>query len=282
MWGWRALRRGRGDRRLGGYRVSLRGWGGAKVWEVDRRDGGPAPPVYSWCPWMVRHWSSSRDQAPIPGNVRVPSEREGPGSRGGRVLPAPFRGRPRPAGGRGAGCGGAGVRGEGGFRASSDLPGCTCQSASTPTNEGPPRPVVAGLRSGGPRGAVVLRRRDQLAPPRAPRRTSWHLLELIALHPTAEVARPVGRSVGEGAPNAQPPHAREKEPSKVTRSPGADLRPHHPSRAVRLREPHGAPPAGGPLRPVPELVRPGLPRGHHRVPDGQGPGAGGRRGPDCG
>ncbi|XP_005674080.2 proline-rich proteoglycan 2 isoform X1 [Sus scrofa] len=155
-------------------------------------------------------------------------------------------------------------------------------SASTPTNEGPPRPVVAGLRSGGPRGAVVLRRRDQLAPPRAPRRTSWHLLELIALHPTAEVARPVGRSVGEGAPNAQPPHAREKEPSKVTRSPGADLRPHHPSRAVRLREPHGAPPAGGPLRPVPELVRPGLPRGHHRVPDGQGPGAGGRRGPDCG
>ena len=79
--------------------------------------------------------------------------------------------------------------------------------------------------------------------------------------------------LGESGLNGQ--HAQGKGPSKVVWS----LLPNCPCRAF-LHEPHGAPPAGGPLCPAPELVHTHLPSSHHVAPNYQGPGAGRQRGPE--
>ena len=71
-------------------------------------------------------------------------------------------------------------------------------------------------------------------------------------------------------------HAQGEGPSKVVWSPLL----HCPCQAVLLHEPHGAPPAGRPLRPAPELVRTHLSSSHHVAPDYQGAGAGRQRGPE--
>ncbi|XP_040323509.1 translation initiation factor IF-2-like [Herpailurus yagouaroundi] len=111
------------------------------------------------------------------------------------------------------------------------------------------------------------------------------LSDRIQPHPTASSrARPLPaaharpRPVRESAAEAQ--HACEEEPSRVVQWPEPGPLPHCLSRVDVLREPRGAPPAGGPLLAAPGRVRPDLPSGRHPVPDGQGPGAGRHRGPE--
>ena len=134
-------------------------------------------------------------------------------------------------------------------------------------------------------GAAVYRAWDQLpnlpyrTPPHptAPYRTLAH--GDTPQHPAAHCrARPVGQR----APNAQ--HAWSEEPQEVVRSPSpspeADPQPHRQGPAAFLGEPRGAPAAGRPLRPAPDLVRTHLPGGHRSVSARHGPAAGRERGPE--